>query len=373
MDDQTALVRLRNVLAELYSDEPGSRRVVADAGLDARHIGFSNRAVDNWQAILEQATKAAQLDSLVNVALAEFEKNDELQEAWRACRQSTAEGKLSSSARETELAYLNALVTQYEYWAEKYTPLAGIAEVRAATVDGPRLDLPQPFMPTGFEKLIEHGFGEQRRVERVPVDDLRAAVTQYKRLVLLGEPGSGKTTTLWRLVYDYAQAALSDEDAPLPVLVPLGGYTTAETPLQYCRQYFGQLSDQLETYLHNKRVILLLDALNEMPRLEYRSRVQRIQHFLTDNRDVPVVVTCRVLDYSETLALEKLDIKPLDLERQRAYLHHYLDEVYGEPLFWQLAGGDPVKELWQSWTAVGGTWDEFWYGEAIPNASDGRA
>jgi type IV secretory pathway ATPase VirB11/archaellum biosynthesis ATPase len=98
--------------------------------------------------------------------------------------------------RGEELAYLDGLVAQYRYWAEKYTPLAGIAEVRAAAQNGPRLDLPLLFMPTGFEKLVEHGYGEAWQVERRPVDDLREAVRQYRRLVVLGEPGSGKTTTL---------------------------------------------------------------------------------------------------------------------------------------------------------------------------------
>ena len=68
--------------------------------------------------------------------------------------------------REDELAYLDGVVTQYRFWAEKYTPLAGIAEVRAAAQNGPRLDLPMLFMPAGFERLEEHGFGERRRVER---------------------------------------------------------------------------------------------------------------------------------------------------------------------------------------------------------------
>lgn len=272
-----------------------------------------------------------------------------------------------STAREEELVYLNALVAQYEYWAQKYTPLAGIAEVRAATATGPRLDLPQLFMPPGFEKLIEHGFGEQRQVERVPVEDLRAAVTQYRRLVLLGEPGAGKTTTLWRLVYDYAQAALQDETAPLPLLVPLGGYTGAETPLHYCQQHFGKLGKQLATYLRDNRVILLLDALNEMPRQDYRERVQRIERLLRAYPDLSVVVTCRALDYVEALALEKLDIKPLDVTRQREYLHHYLGEQHGEALFWQLTG-DEVAELWTVWQAAGGTWQQFWRAEKMPDA-----
>jgi hypothetical protein len=127
--------------------------------------------------------------------------------------------------RDMELAYLDDLLDRYEYWLEHYTPLAGIAEVRAAVKDGPRLDLPMPFIPPGFEKLVERGYGQRADVQRVEVDDLSAAVAEHRRILLLGDPGAGKTTTLWRLCYDYALAARQDAAQPLPLLVPLGGYT----------------------------------------------------------------------------------------------------------------------------------------------------
>ncbi|MEZ4676695.1 MAG: NACHT domain-containing protein [Caldilineaceae bacterium] len=265
---------------------------------------------------------------------------------------------------EKELAYLNAGGKVCGLGGEIYTVGWHCRNcVRPRSMA--RLDLPTFFHAPGFEKLVEHGFGEQRRVERVPVEDLRTAVRQYRRLVLLGEPGAGKTTTLWRLFYDYAVAALNDETAPLPLLVPLGGYTGTELPLHYCQQHFGHLGDQLTDYLRNKRVILLLDALNEMPRQNYRERVQRIERLLSEYPDLSVVVTCRVLDYVETLTLEKLDVKPLDVARQREYLHHYLGEQHGEALFWQLAG-DEVAELWQEWCARKKTWEDFWYGQKLP-------
>lgn len=69
--------------------------------------------------------------------------------------------------RDRELAYLNALLKQYEYWENHYTPLAGIAKVRAAVEDGPRLNLPMPFVPPGFEKLVERGYGGCSEVQRV--------------------------------------------------------------------------------------------------------------------------------------------------------------------------------------------------------------
>jgi formylglycine-generating enzyme required for sulfatase activity len=270
------------------------------------------------------------------------------------------------NVRGEEVAYLDGLIDRYRYWAEKYTPLAGIAEVRAATTNGPRLDLPMLFMPAGFEKLEEHGFGEQRRTERVAVDDLRDAVAKYKRLVLLGEPGSGKTTTLWRLAYDLAVAAKEDPKAPLPLLVPLGGYTGPESALAYAQGYFEELGAYLPAYLRSRRLVLLLDALNEMPQSSYKERVGRIQGLLDQHPDISVVVTCRALDYVETLKLEKLEVKALDPERQRAYLHRYLGEVEGERLFWQMARGPAVADLWHTWQGAGVSWDQFWTATEIP-------
>lgn len=270
-----------------------------------------------------------------------------------------------TSARTRELNYLEGLIEKYRYWVEKYTPLAGIAEVRTATTEGPRLDLPMLFMPTGFEKLEEHGFGLERRTELVWVDDLRDAVTRYKRLVLLGEPGSGKTTTLWRLAYDLAIVAKEDPTAPLPLMVPLGAFTGPESALVYAKNHFQDLGPDLPIYLRNKRVILLLDALNEMPQSGYKERVGRIQALLDQYPNTSVVVTCRALDYVETLRLEKLQVKPLDLDRQRTYLHRYLGVQAGEKLFWQMAG-DEVEGLWQAWQETEGKWEQFVNTKTMP-------
>jgi predicted NACHT family NTPase len=206
-------------------------------------------------------------------------------------------------------------------------------------------------------------------VKRVPVADLRQAIDEHKRLVLLGEPGAGKTTTLWRLTYDLAMAALADDAAPLPLLAPLGGYTGPEPALAFVQGHFGDLGPHLPAYLQAGRVVLLLDALNEMPQWGRRERVDRIRALLDRFKKMSALVTCRALDYvsgdAEPLALQKLEVKPLDPERQRSYLHRYLGAEEGETLFWQLMGDD-LRELWQVWADAGGTWVQFWTAEKMP-------
>ena len=241
--------------------------------------------------------------------------------------------------RQVEREYLDGLVADYQKYADRYTPLRGIAEVQRVLAGGIDLSISKPFIPAGFEKLVEHGFGPQRKVERVEVDDLRTAVAQYRRLVLLGEPGAGKTTTLWRLAYDYAKEAWEDKSHPLPVLVSLGGYRGKDSALAYVASQTSVLGRHLPAYLHHRRVILLLDALNEMPRRDYGERVGRIQLLLRRYDELPVVVSCRLLDYRDTLQLEKLEIKPLDMHQQRVDLNNYLGEHHGGQLLGQLKAG----------------------------------
>lgn len=376
MNAPAVVALLRDTLAGLYPDEPSARRVVADTGFDARSIAFSPQALNNWHAILSEAIKVKKVEALLQVVRRAYGNNPAFQRADQVYQEqgvhllTPAHWPPDASIladRTVERIYLVGLCAQYEYWAEKYTPLQGTAQVCAAAAAGPQLDLPPLFIPRGFEKLVEHGFGKQRWVERVAVDDLREAVTGYRRLVVLGEPGSGKTTTLWRLAYDYAQAALEDEEAPLPLLASLGGYTGPEAALDYIQTSFGVLGAQLPAYLAQQRVVLLLDALNEMPQQGYSERVQRIQMLLEKYPKLSVVVTCRMLDYVEALKLEKLEIKPLDVDRQRAYLQRYLDEAEGERLFWLLAGNE-VGDLWQSWRQAEGTWDDFWHADDLGHA-----
>lgn len=197
MKHHQACAALRDAFTELYRVEETARTMAIDAGLDLGQIAFSGRVKDVWTAILDEAEKQNAIADLVRVARQEYPHYPPLDAAVDAYAEAWVTDPQTPGARASELAYLAKIIADYEYWAQHYTPLAGIAEVRRAAQGGPRLDLPLLFMPTGFEKLAEHGFGPDRRVERVPVDSSTYSTTW-------AQPRVSVFSGRWRVTRSYA-------------------------------------------------------------------------------------------------------------------------------------------------------------------------
>jgi formylglycine-generating enzyme required for sulfatase activity len=278
------------------------------------------------------------------------------------------DGRLLEVRSHEERAYLAGIMRRSRGYAEKYTAMPGkVTVAKEGASDQPPSPPPRP----EFVELRKKGGGQQAEVERVPVPDLRQAIREHRRMVVLGEPGSGKTTTLWDLAYHYAQEAQENAQAPLPVFVSLDGYTGPEQALDFVKAQVGDLKPQLTALLQDGRVVLLLDALNQMPPGDYRPRVRRIQALLSEFEMVPVVVTCRELDYVEELNLHRLEIQPLEPVRQRQFVENYLGLEQGEALFWQMAGPE-VADAWRAWHGLGGRWEDFWSAQTMPDGFEWR-
>jgi transcription termination factor Rho len=68
--------------------------------------------------------------------------------------------------------------------------------------------------------------------EATHCNDLISAFEQYQRLVILGEPGAGKTFSLWKIAAEKAAKALTNESEMIPVVVPLNKWTDEAQSLQ---------------------------------------------------------------------------------------------------------------------------------------------
>jgi formylglycine-generating enzyme required for sulfatase activity len=264
--------------------------------------------------------------------------------------------------REYELQYLQAIGQRYDHWRDLYTDLAAQAQIEQQKVKLKAAAARYFETQHDIFQEISHT-PEEDRSKTITVesfDELREGIRKYKRVALIGDPGAGKTTTLERLAYEFATGAAETEPEPLPLFVPLREYKGGDFE-QFMEGYFGGL--RLREYVPG-RVFLLLDALNETPHEHHAT----VDHWLRRNPDVPVIVSCRKLDYvGLKLPLQRIDILPLDLERVHLFMGNFLETEDHDRLFWALSGSK-TREAW-AWylrEKKDATWRDFWFEEDKP-------
>lgn len=267
------------------------------------------------------------------------------------------------SRRDKELAYLRDIAKQHSLWGKIYVDTPATTSVWAETALENSLTIDSD-IAAFLSELATAVYPEESNLEvneHKVIENFEAlsdALAKFNQVAIIGEPGAGKSVTLKRYAYNLAEAAISDENAPLPIFVPLGGYDT-NSLRNYMERFFGGLN--INEYLPDK-VVVLLDGLNEMP---YDS-VKDVRNWLEANPNVRIMITCRKLDYIERkLTLQRVDILPLDVIRIRQFmLMHKLDETMSYKLFWGLVGNE-LEILRTIWAKVGLTFEEFWYGEDL--------
>jgi NACHT domain len=141
-----------------------------------------------------------------------------------------------------------------------------------------------------------------------------ASVLEYyqslspRRLVVLGEPGAGKTVLALELQVRLLEARGGEPDAPVPVLVGAAAYDT-EQPWEawlagHLALRFGIRERTAARLVRDGRILPLVDGLDEMdpagaddPR-RARSLVSALNAAMRGRERAPVVMTCRRREYS---------------------------------------------------------------------------
>ncbi|MBD2210679.1 HEAT repeat domain-containing protein [Nostoc linckia FACHB-104] len=220
--------------------------------------------------------------------------------------------------------YLESVCHTYQHWWEKYT---------ITDVEGRRQNSPfEGLMVVTVSPKQDKQDDTEEKTERLPVQEgLRKYA--YNHVLLVGKPGSGKSTALARLLLEEAEKAKSLGDSGcIPVLVELRQYTTSVLDLiQNFLQRHGLYIDvEIKTLLRNRQFLLLVDGVNELPNEEAR---RELKTFRENHPKTPMIFTTRDLGVGGDLGIDqKLEMQPLTSEQMQQFIRAYLPETGEEML-----------------------------------------
>ncbi|MCA1992017.1 MAG: NACHT domain-containing protein, partial [Coleofasciculus sp. S288] len=175
-----------------------------------------------------------------------------------------------------------------------------------------------------------------------------------RTLLILGEPGSGKTTMLLELARDLLADAQEDGTLPIPVVLNLSSWgsnprikTLADWLVGELNKNYQVPQSQGNTWVKHQKLLLLLDGLDEVKAEQRELCLKAINHFIQAHGRTEIVVCSRIQDYnalSEKLCLQAaIYLQPLTSEQIYSYFEQAGDELAALRTVWH--DDDTLQEL----------------------------
>lgn len=122
------------------------------------------------------------------------------------------------------------------------------------------------------------------------------------KLLVLGDPGSGKTTVLLELARDLLVRAEADTAHPIPVVFNLASWGQSQKPLaewlvEELRTKYQAPQQVAQNWVDGDSLLLLLDGLDEVPQARREECIEAINTFRHEHGFVDLIVCSRTADY----------------------------------------------------------------------------
>ena len=211
--------------------------------------------------------------------------------------------------------YLDSISLHYDKWWDLYTltDAEGQEERSAESFFNFGL-MVQTIVPKDEPELGR----PQKKIEQFPVTE---GLQKYAidHVLLVGRPGSGKSTALARLMLDLVKGE------QIPVLVELRSYQSSILELirsSFKRHDLSLTIAQIEMLLDDRKLILLIDGVNELPSESARTD---LSNFRRNHSKISMIFTTRDLSLGGNLGIEKqLEMQPLTETQMRSFINAYL-------------------------------------------------
>ncbi|HUI90379.1 MAG TPA: NACHT domain-containing protein [Anaerolineales bacterium] len=158
-----------------------------------------------------------------------------------------------------------------------------------------------------------------------------------RSLLILGSPGSGKTTMLLQMANQLIARARQNETEPIPIVFNLASWTEEHTLAQWLMEELNLIyyvpKKTSRDWLGGNKLLLLLDGLDEVHNRNRNKCVEAINIFRREHGLTSLVVCSRSQEYNELSAQLSFDgaieIQPLTFDQVRKYFKRLGSQATG--------------------------------------------
>lgn len=172
-------------------------------------------------------------------------------------------------------------------------------------------------------------------------EDLLQTIRTHQRLLVLGEPGMGKTVALERMVWETAQA----DEVVIPILVQLLYFQGGDL-IELIRVALNETSrlkfegaKSVQAFLRETKCLILFDGLNETPGKQREQVIGAVANFMREYPEHRYVVTSRSQDElwrklrSAELIKDAVVVQTISDAQALGYLQAHLGKEKGAALY----------------------------------------